>query len=308
MYLLDGNSSAGNILKDIGSLRTFPHEVERGIFVKSINLSILEALNTSTQEAELGLFQFGDDFRSSISSRQKVKYCLNNGIKVFFRHLSNDEDDVEQGLSCIDNIAKQGGKIIVQLPVDNDKIKKRIQGFSGVEDIDNLKGDIDRYGCTQSAIIGLCNYIINNSNINNVVVVGHKGFVGKGVYEGLQKIFPNIKVFGLDKKESTYKEEEYEIISQADLIVSTASEIINLPRILKSGVSIVDCGLIRGEKGIKGSVNIDIFSTKCNFITPVPGGLGPLEMVYLVSKVKNITLAKMNDLLIKNIAFNKEKV
>lgn len=308
MYLLDGNSSAWNILKDIGSLRTFPHEVERGIFVKSINLSILEALNTSTQEAELGLFQFWDDFRSSISSRQKVKYCLNNWIKVFFRHLSNDEDDVEQGLSCIDNIAKQWGKIIVQLPVDNDKIKKRIQGFSWVEDIDNLKWDIDRYWCTQSAIIWLCNYIINNSNINNVVVVWHKWFVWKWVYEWLQKIFPNIKVFWLDKKESTYKEEEYEIISQADLIVSTASEIINLPRILKSWVSIVDCWLIRWEKWIKGSVNIDIFSTKCNFITPVPWWLWPLEMVYLVSKVKNITLAKMNDLLIKNIAFNKEKV
>lgn len=89
------------------------------------------------------------------------------------------------------------------------------------------------------------------------------------------------------------------------MIISTASESIKLSNKIKKWVSIIDCWLIRWKLWIRWSIPMQReYIAKYNIVTPVPWWIWPFEMLYMVSKIKNISSSDMDLLLKNNIVFS----
>ncbi|MFA5748064.1 MAG: hypothetical protein WC872_03020 [Candidatus Absconditabacterales bacterium] len=304
MLVFNGKETAKRIFKETGYLNYEYQNTSIDLLVNGLKLSLLNGLNQKPENAELGLLMFGNDPRSFISFKEKIKISLHSNIKLGFYHLSETDEDINIGLKIIDKVINSGGRIIIQSPINNKKIINKIKKLTIFQDIDNLKGDPFRFGFTQSAIIGLSNYIINKYLCENIAIIGSEGFIGKGIMNGLKNNYSNLNINGIDKKNNLDINKD-EIINNSDLIISTASEKVNFPDTIKKGLSIIDCGLIRGNLGIRGSIPMkEKLFKNYNIITPTPGGIGPLEMLYLVLKVKNFNNDEIDFMLSKNVIFN----
>ena len=301
MLIFNWKETTQKILKEIWSYN-YNNEVD--LLVNGISISILGSLKSEPDNSELWLFKFWNDPRSFISFKEKIKYSIHNWISVYFDHIAS-EDWIEDWLLNIDKVINWWWKVIVQLPINNESIIEKIKSFPIIADIDNLQWDIDRYWCTQSAIIWLANYIINRKNINNILVIWYKWFIWKWIQKWLSVSYPSINILWIDKVDNLSEEEEFDKISDADLIISTASSLISFPDNIKKGVSIIDCWLIRWNLWIRGSIPMwQKFIKNYNITTPVPWWIWPFEMLYMISKLKNISPTEMDILIDKNVVLS----
>lgn len=299
MLIFDGKESVKQTLSKIGCL-DFDKNID--LLINGVSLSALNILNTSTTDAELWLFMFWNDPRSFMSFKEKIKYSLHNWVKVHFSHLLDNEAWINTWIIKLNEVISTGWKVIIQLPIADPNIQDFIQNMPDSADIDNLKWNKNKYGCTQSAIMGFTHYVIWNWDINNISVIWSEWFIGKWIYEWLKKDYPYLNIQWLDKKHPTPLEEEWRIISNTDLIVSTASESFNYVSGIKENTSAIDCWLIRWKLWLRGSLPMQKDSMKnYNIITPVPWGIWPLEMMYMVWKNKGLTLSDLDSLLAENI-------
>ena len=237
-----------------------------------------------------------------MSFKQKIRYSLKNDIKIAFESFNDDQSDVTKWITMIDCVMENNGHIIVQLPITNLLINERIQNLSDHQDIDNLRSVQWKYWCTQAAIVGLTKIVMDKFNIKSIAIIWSSWFIWKWVFEKLTNDLPSITIFWLDKNSGYSQHEEESILSWVDLIISTASSIINIPYKTKDWLCIIDCWLIRWQLWIRWSVPINKWSIeKYKFMTPVPQWIWPLEMLYMVSRIKWLDDIDIDKLLEKNI-------
>lgn len=286
MQLIDGKAVSAQIKKEIAE------EVKQ-----------IKAAGGKTPH--LAAVLVGHDGGSETYVANKVKSCEEVG---FISTLIRYEDDVteEELLACVDRLNNDNDidGFIVQLP-----LPKHISETKVTEAIDYRK-DVDGFhpvnvgrmslgmpcflSATPSGIVELLNRYHIETKGKHCVVLGRSNIVGKPVSMlMLQKNYPgDCTVTVCHSRTPNIKE----ITLQADIIIAA----LGVPEFLKGdmvkdGAVVIDVGTTRvpnenRPSGFKltGDVLFDEVAPKCSYITPVPGGVGPMT---IVSLLKNTLLA-----------------
>lgn len=241
----------------------------------------------------------GDDPASEIYVRNKAKACEEVGMKAKTeKHPSTlSEIDLLQLIESYNNNNKYHG-ILVQLPlpnhIDEDKVieavspKKDVDGFHPISVGNLVIGKPAFRSCTPAGIQELLIRYNIETKGKHVVVLGRSNIVGKPIANIMlqKKEFANSIVTVCHS--AAFDVSYY--TKQADILVAA----IGSPKfvrgnMVKDSVVIIDVGINRVEdssakKGYRvvGDVDFDEVSKKASYITPVPGGVGPMTIAMLL--------------------------
>ena len=242
----------------------------------------------------------GEDPASQIYVSSKGKACEEIGMRTKTEKLSADISEAEL-LSLIQsyNQNKDYHGILVQLPlpkhINEDKVietishKKDVDGFHPIS-VGNLVIGKDTFAsCTPAGIQELLVRYKIETKGKHVVVLGRSNIVGKPIAnimlqkaEGANSI---VTIVHSGAKDISY------YTRQADILIAAIgkAEMIRADMV-KDGVAVIDVGINRIDdpskaKGytIVGDVDFENVSKKASFITPVPGGVGPMTIAMLLS-------------------------
>ena len=237
----------------------------------------------------LTVIMVGDDPASSVYVRSKERACSKVGFSSNVIHLPSDTSQ-EHVLGLIDDLNKNPlvHGILVQLPVP-DHIsptaiasavipEKDVDGFHPVNVGRLWRGEDGLFPCTPSGIVKLLHHHEIKLKGMNAVIIGRSNIVGKPMASLLLR--ENCTVTIAHSKTRDLKA----ICQGADLLVAA----VGMPRMInsdwvKKGVVAVDVGMNRDTDGnLCGDMDYDDVFPVASAITPVPGGVGPLTIAYLL--------------------------
>lgn len=249
-----------------------------------------EELSAKGIEPCLAVILVGDNPASQVYVRNKKKACEYCGIKSLSYELSAETTE-EELLSLIDelNANKECNGILVQLPlpkhIDENKVLLRILPEKDVDGFHPYNvgllsiGKADLKACTPAGCIEL----IKRSGVDitgrNCVVVGRSNIVGKPV--GMLLLAENGTVTTCHSKTKDIKA----VCKEADILVAA----VGIPKfvkgdMVKEGACVIDVGINRMDNGkLCGDVDFDEVCKKAGYITPVPGGVGPMTIAMLMN-------------------------
>jgi len=250
--------------------------------------NILDKLDT---KLGLAVIQVGDDEASNVYIRQKEKLALELGYKFIHKKYDSDVDESTL-LHYIDDLNNDNSinGILVQMPLpkhlDENKIQNRISPLKDVDGltfinagklVNNSKGLVP---CTPKGIIDLLDYYNIKIEGANAVVVGRSILVGKPIANLLLNRNATVTIC-----HSRTKDIE-KITKKADILIVAVGKkwFIDKSMIKKNSV-IIDVGINRDDGKLYGDVNFDDVKDKCKYITPVPGGVGPMTVTELMFNV-----------------------
>lgn len=247
----------------------------------------------------LAVIIVGKNPASEIYVNNKKKSCAELGIKSL-EYALPEETTEEELLSLIEKLNVDGevDGILCQLPLPEHICEKNvINAISPEKDVDAFHptnvghimiGDYAFLPCTPAGVMEfLEEYKIDVSG-KNCVVLGRSNIVGKPMTMLLVKA--NATVTVCHSKTSDISE----FTKKADLIVSAVGK----PKLItadmvKEGAVIIDVAINRLENGkICGDVDFENVKDKASYITPVPGGVGPMTIATLM---KNTVTAATNN-------------
>lgn len=245
----------------------------------------------------LAVILVGDDSASKTYVRNKEKACREVGIhsQVFTYDATVSEQTLLNKIAELNEDPVFHG-ILVQLPlpkhIDEMKIiyaidrKKDVDGFHPYN-IGNLSlGKETFVPCTPKGIMYLLKEIGYSLPGKNAVVVGRSNIVGKPM--GMLLLNADCTVTYCHSKTKNLAA----ITKNADVLVSAVGKarLIGKDHV-KEGAVVIDCGINRDEKGrLCGDVDLEEVLDLVSYITPVPGGVGPMTVTMLL--VNTIEAAK----------------
>jgi methylenetetrahydrofolate dehydrogenase (NADP+)/methenyltetrahydrofolate cyclohydrolase len=123
------------------------------------------------------------------------------------------------------------------------------------------------------------------SNLRNKKLI----IVGRGITGGqpIGKVFSKIKLNFLSMNRQTHEPEQY--YKDADIIISAVGSKVFKSDMLKPGVILLSAGLRREEGVLKGDYEENEIKDVAGFYTPTPGGIGPIDVVYLYKNLVEAT-------------------
>lgn len=267
---------------------------------KGLSAKIKDELKCDIDDLEkkpiLVVITIGDDEASKIYVNNKRKTCEYVGISFLHFDYASCVKEVE----VIDKIKelnedKSINGIIVQLPLpDNFDSRKIVNTVSPLKDVDGLSdtnvgasnsGEGSFIPCTPKGILEILDYYKIDMKGKHAVIVGRSNLVGKPV--ALECLKRNATITVCHSK--TLNLSKY--TKEADiLIVATGNKYLIDKDDVKEGSVIIDVGINRVDGKIYGDVNPNV-EEKCSYLTPVPGGVGPMTVVMLL---KNTIIAYKN--------------
>ncbi len=263
---------------------------------KAISLSLRESMKPRAAEFEkrygrkigLAVVKVGNDPASEVYVRNKIKACAEVGLKSFSYDLPEDTPEAAL-IELIDtlNVDSAVDGILVQLPlpksINEKKILARIlpekdaDGFHVVNAGGLMLGLPCTKPCTPAGIIELIKSTGVSIAGKNAVVIGRSNIVGKPV--AMLLLAENATVTICHSKTTDLKEHT----SRADILVAAIGkkEFVK-GDMIKPGAIVIDVGMNRSEGKLYGDVDFAQASEKASFITPVPGGVGPMTITMLL--------------------------
>ena len=249
----------------------------------------VELLKQSAIVPALAVILVGDDAASKTYVSNKAKACESCGIKSILYELAKETS--QQELLALINTLNYDDSIdgiLVQLPLPSHISKDIvIQSINSNKDVDGfhpsnvgflhsgIKGSF--LPCTPAGVIELLKaYKISLAGLN-AVIIGASNIVGKPMAAMLLNEGATISICHLQTKDiSLYTR-------QADLIVCAAGS-VNLLKadMIKDEAIVVDVGINRINNTLVGDVDFENVSKKASFISPVPGGVGPMTIAMLL--------------------------
>lgn len=275
---------------------------------KALAAKIKQDLKKSAEEFEtrhgrkitLAVILVGENPASCVYVNNKVKAAEFVGIKSLSFKLPENasEQDVEQVIKSLAADKSVDG-ILVQLPlpkhINEEKIlalvppEKDVDGFTA-ENVGNtalFKDGIN--SCTPAGII----YMLKSINVplggKHAVIIGRSNIVGKPV--ALLLLKENCTITVCHSKTANLSE----ITRQADILIAA----IGKPKFVKAdmvkdGAIVIDVGINRTENGLCGDVDFDGVKDKVSYISPVPGGVGPMTIAMLMQNVYKCAVRREN--------------
>ncbi len=248
---------------------------------------------------KLAVIMVGNDPASKVYVRNKNKACEEIGIE-YEEFLLGEETTMEELLNVIDNLNKNQNidGILLQSPIPKHlDINKAFRAILPEKDVDGFHpinagklsiGEKCFVPCTPHGVVKIIEEYNIETEGKNVVIVGRSNIVGKPLIQCmLQK---NATVTVCHSKTRNLEE----FTRKADiLIVAIGKPKFITENMVKEGVVVIDIGINRNEEGkLVGDVDFDNVSKKASYITPVPGGVGPMTVAMLMENV--VEAAKQN--------------
>ena len=230
----------------------------------------------------------GDDPASAVYVRNKNKICRELGFKSFEQKLSLDTSEAKL-LQLIKELNSNNDihGILVQLPlpnqIDSEKIlqaidpNKDVDGFHPINVGKLVVGNALLTPCTPSGIIKLLDHYEIDISGKHAVVLGRSNIVGKPVSMLLLQRNATITIC-----HSRTKNLE-EITRSADILVAAIGRAnFVTENMVSKGAIVIDVGINRVDGKLTGDINFETVSKKASYITPVPGGVGPMTIALLM--------------------------
>ncbi|MGN0270516.1 MAG: bifunctional methylenetetrahydrofolate dehydrogenase/methenyltetrahydrofolate cyclohydrolase FolD [Candidatus Weimeria sp.] len=237
----------------------------------------------------LAVVLVGDDPASHVYVRNKIRACEYTGIKSVSIELPADteEDELLKKINEL-NADESVHGILVQLPlpphIDEDRVinaidpDKDVDGFSPIS-VGRLSIGLPGFkSCTPAGIIELIKRSGVSIDGKNCCIVGRSNIVGKPMAMLLLRESGTVTVCHSHTKNLR------SFTSNADILVAA----IGKPEFfkaddIKEGATVIDVGMDRDENGkLCGDVDFESASQKAGYITPVPGGVGPMTIAMLM--------------------------
>ncbi|OQA36156.1 MAG: Bifunctional protein FolD protein [Parcubacteria group bacterium ADurb.Bin326] len=252
---------------------------------EKIKLELKKEIADSGLNLGLAAILVGDNEASRLYVDLKEKACKEVGI-TFSKYLCNSEcyDDIDETelLEMIDflNRDKQINGVLVQLPLpegfDADKVIKKIDPAKDVDGFNN--GNVTPP--TIAAIIELIKSAGENLSDKNAIIIGNSDIFIDNLENHLAKL--GIKEIKKEKNIPTNCA-NYDVI----IIVLGQARILKKENI-KDGAIIIDVGINKLNGATVGDVDPEV-AERAGFLSPVPGGVGPLTVACLLRNVLELT-------------------
>lgn len=237
----------------------------------------------------LAVILVGEDPASQVYVRNKIKACEEVGVKSFSYHLPAETTE-QQLVSLIDELVASDNVhgILVQLPLPkhlNERSvlahippAKDVDGFCA-ENVGNLAMNRTTIvACTPFGVMKMLEKYGIDPKGKNAVVLGRSNIVGKPMAMLLLNADATVTV--CHSKTKNLKE----ICAAADiLVVAIGRAKFVTADMVKEGAVVIDVGMDRDENGkLCGDVDFEHVKDKASYITPVPGGVGPMTITMLL--------------------------
>lgn len=261
-----------------------------------------EAAELKKQGIEVGLAVVivGEDPASKVYVRNKKKACEEVGFNSYEYALP--EETTEQELLDLVNKLNADEKvngILVQLPLPkhlDDKViinnilpEKDVDAFHPVNVGKIMIGDYSFLPCTPAGVMELIASTGTEVEGKECVVIGRSNIVGKP--QAMLLLHKNGTVTICHSKTKNLKE----VASRADILVAAVGRAKMITKdYIKEGAVVIDVGMNRDENGkLCGDVDFEDCKDKAGYITPVPGGVGPMTIAMLMQNT--LTAAKVKN-------------
>lgn len=238
---------------------------------------------------KLAVIIVGDDPASHIYVKNKKKACEYVGFESL-EYALDEKTSEEELLELIDKLNKDKtvNGILCQLPLPNHiDEKKIIDSISPLKDVDAFHpvnvgkimiGDYEFLPCTPAGIMRLIESTSYDVSGKDCVIIGRSNIVGKPM--AMLMLHKNATVTICHSRTKNIEEK----IKKADIVIAA----VGIPKfvkgnMVKEGALVIDVGINRTSDGkLCGDVDFDEVSKKASFITPVPGGVGPMTISMLM--------------------------
>ena len=249
----------------------------------------VEALKAKGIEIGLAVVIVGDDPASQVYVKNKEKACEAVGFNSY-KYALPAETTEEELLALVDklnNDDKVDG-ILVQLPlpkhlddkiiINNIRPDKDVDAFHPVNVGKIMIGDYSFLPCTPAGVMELIKSTGTEVAGKECVVIGRSNIVGKP--QAMLLLHENGTVTITHSKTKNLKE----VCARADILVAAVGRAKMVTAdYIKEGAVVIDVGMNRDENGkLCGDVDFEDCKEKAGFITPVPGGVGPMTIAMLM--------------------------
>ncbi len=276
---------------------------------KAVSAAVRERVRLETEELKkkgvrpgLAVIIVGDDPASQVYVRNKEKACAEVGF--YSEKYALPSSTTQQELNNLVrelNERKDINGILCQLPLpahldENEVINlidpmKDVDAFHPVNVGRIMIGDYHFLPCTPAGIMELIRSCGVETKSKKAVVIGRSNIVGKPM--AMLLLHADCTVEITHSKTVNLKD----ITRTADILVAAIGKAKFVTAdMVKDGALVIDVGMNRDENGkLCGDVDFEQVAPKCSFITPVPGGVGPMTISMLMQNT--LTAAKLqNDL------------
>lgn len=242
------------------------------------------------REIGLAVIFVGNNPASEVYVRNKIKACEEVGIKSYLCKLPEEStfEDVADTIEQLNQNPDVSG-MILQLPIpkhlDENKLidlthpDKDVDGCTAAQKGRLWTGRDSLIACTPYGVMKLLDFYGIPLEGRNAVVIGRSNLVGKPMAQLL--LDRNCTVTLCHSRTKNLKE----VTSSADIVVVAIGKAKFLKAdMVKDGAVVIDVGMDRDENGkLCGDVDYADVAEKCSYITPVPGGVGPMTVTMLIA-------------------------
>jgi len=271
MQLIDGKSLANKIQTDIAT-------------------KVSKLKDEKNITPGLAVLLIGDDPASQAYVKMKAKACKEVGFYSIVHEMPTTitQDEIISTIEMMNANPRIDG-ILVQLPlpshIDTDKIieiiepKKDVDGFHPYN-VGRLVAGLDSFvACTPLGVMKMFEEYNIDLKGKDVCVVGASNIVGKPMSSLLLNANATVTITHIHTKDLAFHTKKADIV-----IVGTGVPKLIKKDMIKEGAIVVDIGIIKLPDGtITGDVDFQAVSPLCSYITPVPGGVGPMTIAMLLS-------------------------
>lgn len=259
----------------------------------------VESLKKGGKETGLAVIIVGNDPASKVYVNNKKKGCAEVGINSY-EYALPEETTTEELLTLINKLngdSKVDG-ILCQLPLPkhiDEKIvinsiapEKDVDAFHPVNTGHIMIGDYSFLPCTPAGIIEMLKFYNIEISGKECVVIGRSNIVGKPMAMLLLHNSGTVTICHSKTQNLA------EVCRRADILVAAVGKANFVTAdMVKDGAVVIDVGMNRNAEGkLCGDVDFEGVKDKCSFITPVPGGVGPMTITMLLNNT--LTASKNN--------------
>lgn len=268
--------------------------IDGKMLAKSIRENLKNDVDKLRQEGiipKLAVILVGNDKASQIYVRSKNKACIELGIE-YEEILLEESIKMQELLDIIDSLneRKDISGILLQSPIPehldiNEAFRriapeKDVDGFNPVS-IGKLCLNQDTFvSCTPYGIMKMFEAYNIDIKGKHAVILGRSNIVGKPMSLCLLNKDATVTICHSKTKDLE------KITKQADILVAAiGKKNFVTENMIKDGAVVIDVGINRTEDGLFGDVDFENVKEKASFITPVPGGVGPMTVAMLMTNV-----------------------
>ena len=256
---------------------------------EKVKAQIREKVSKLRRQPGLAVILVGDNPASQVYVRNKERDCAQCGIMCYDYHLPQDasQEDVLDLVEKMNNYGAVDG-ILVQLPLP-EQIDERVvlEAIAPDKDVDAfhpenvgriMQGQAYYKPCTPAGVMEILHEYGIDPAGKHCVVVGRSNIVGKPM--AMLLLHENASVTICHSKTPDLKAQ----CLQADILVSAVGKTgLITADMVKPGAVVIDVAMNRNEAGkLCGDVDFAAVSQVASYITPVPGGVGPMTRAMLM--------------------------